>query len=56
MLASPVFHISEDDSPFLLIHGEADNVVNIKNTELMEQALEKVGVKVKLSSWLYLFV
>ncbi|HTE28421.1 prolyl oligopeptidase family serine peptidase [Flavitalea sp.] len=46
--ASPVSHVSQDDPPFLLIDGDADKVVNIRNSELMEQALKKEGVKVKL--------
>ena len=46
--ASPLFHVSNDDPPFLLIHGDADKTVPFKNSEVMEQALRKVGVKVKL--------
>ena len=46
--ASPLFHVTNDDPPFLLIHGDADQTVPFKNSELMEQALQKVGVEVKL--------
>ncbi len=46
--ASPVSWVSADDPPFLLMHGDADKVVNFKNSEMMEQALKQVRVKVKL--------
>lgn len=46
--ASPLFHVTNDDPPFLLIHGDADKTVPLKDSEVMEQTLRKVGVKVKL--------
>jgi acetyl esterase/lipase len=46
--ASPVYHVSRDDSAFLLIHGDADELVPFKHSELMEQALKRAGVAVKL--------
>jgi acetyl esterase/lipase len=46
--ASPVYHVSRDDPPFLLIHGDADEAVPFKHSELMEQALKQAGVAVKL--------
>jgi len=46
--ASPLFHVTNDDPPFLLVHGDADKTVPFKNSELMEHALQKVGVSVKL--------
>jgi len=46
--ASPVYWISKDTSPFLLVHGEADTTVVIKHSELMEQGLKAAGVPVKL--------
>jgi acetyl esterase/lipase len=46
--ASPVSWVSADDPPFLLMHGDADKVVNFKNSEMMEQALKQARVKVKL--------
>ena len=45
--ASPVYHVTKNTPPFLLIHGEADKVVPIQNSELMEQALRQAGVSVK---------
>ena len=46
--ASPVSHVSADDPPVLLIHGDADEVVPYKNAEVMQAALEKAGVPVDL--------
>jgi dipeptidyl aminopeptidase/acylaminoacyl peptidase len=46
--ASPVYWISKDTPPFLLVHGEADTTVVIKHSELMEQGLKAAGVPVKL--------
>ena len=46
--ASPVSHVSADDPPVLLIHGDADEVVPYKNAEVMQAALEKAGVPVEL--------
>jgi acetyl esterase/lipase len=45
---SPVMHISPDDPPFLLLHGDADKAVPYHQSEVMETALLKAGVKVKL--------
>lgn len=45
--ASPVYHVRKDAPPFLLIHGEADTVVPIQNSELLEEALRAAGVPVK---------
>ena len=46
--ASPVTHVTSDDPPFLLIHGDADDVVPYENAEVMQAALEKAGVAVEL--------
>ena len=46
--ASPVTHVTADDPPVLLIHGDADEVVPYKNAEVMQAALEKAGVPVDL--------
>ncbi len=45
---SPVTHVSAGDAPFLLIHGDADRTVPFEQSELMEEALKKSGVEVKL--------
>ena len=46
--ASPVTHVTADDPPTLLIHGDADAVVRYRNAEVMKAALEKAGVPVDL--------
>jgi acetyl esterase/lipase len=44
---SPLYFVTPDDSPTLLIHGEKDTSVPISMSESMYQALLKVGVKTK---------
>jgi acetyl esterase/lipase len=46
--ASPINYVSPDDPPFLLLHGDADATVPFHQSEMMEAALKKVGVPVKL--------
>jgi acetyl esterase/lipase len=46
--ASPITHVSADDAPFLLLHGDADASVPFNQSELFEAALRKAGVTVKL--------
>lgn len=46
--ASPVFHVSADDPPILLLHGDADSVVPYAQSEEMEKALRAAGVTTKL--------
>jgi acetyl esterase/lipase len=45
--ASPISYVTADDPPVLLMHGEADETVPIKQSEAMEAALRKAGVEVK---------
>jgi dipeptidyl aminopeptidase/acylaminoacyl peptidase len=46
--ASPITYVSADSASFLLFHGDADLSVPLRQSELMESALKKVGVPVKL--------
>lgn len=46
--ASPTHHVTRDDAPFLLIHGDADVIVPIQQSEIMEQKLTSAGVPVRL--------
>jgi acetyl esterase/lipase len=46
--ASPITHVTADDAPMLLMHGEQDVVVPISQSELMEAALKQAGVQVTL--------
>ena len=45
---SPVAHVSADDAPVLLIHGDADKVVPFRQSELFRDKLEAAGVVVEL--------
>jgi dipeptidyl aminopeptidase/acylaminoacyl peptidase len=46
--ASPVNHVTPDDAPLLLIHGEAEDIIPIEQAELMQEAVKKAGVPVSL--------
>jgi acetyl esterase/lipase len=46
--ASPISHVSPDDPPFLLLHGDADTSVPISNTETFSAVLRAAGVEVKV--------
>jgi acetyl esterase/lipase len=46
--ASPITHVSARAPPVLLLHGDADSLVPIAQSEAMKTALEAVNVPVKL--------
>ena len=46
--ASPTTHVTRDDAPFLLIHGDADVIVPLQQSDLLEQKLRSAGVEVQL--------
>jgi acetyl esterase/lipase len=46
--ASPINYVSKDDPAVLLVHGDSDRTVPFDQSELMELALRKAGVPVKL--------
>ena len=46
--ASPLTYVSKDSAPFLIMHGDKDNVVPLAQSELLAEALKKTGVEVKL--------
>lgn len=46
--ASPITHVSADSPPFLLIHGEADQVVPVEQSLLFAEALTAAGVPVEV--------
>lgn len=45
---SPVTHVSADDPPMLIIHGDADQLVPIQQAELFLDQLKKAGGQGKL--------
>jgi acetyl esterase/lipase len=46
--ASPISHVSPDDAPFLLMHGDKDDQVDFAQSEAMEAKLKAAGVAVRL--------
>jgi acetyl esterase/lipase len=42
---SPLVHVTRDDPPTLLIHGDKDELVNISHSQNMFKALQEAGVK-----------
>ena len=46
--ASPISHVSADDPPFLLMHGDKDETVPFAQSVDFEKALKAAGVTVKL--------
>lgn len=46
--ASPTSHVSPDDPPFLLVHGDRDETVAFAQSEDFEKVLKAAGVTVKL--------
>lgn len=45
---SPINHVSSDDPPTLIIHGDADKLVPIQQAEIFLAKLKKAGVETKL--------
>ncbi len=44
--ANPITYISKDDPPFLICHGDKDNLVPHNQSVLLYEALKKAGVEV----------
>ena len=45
---SPVTHVSADDPPMLIVHGDADELVPIQQAKLMIDKLKEEGVEAEL--------
>jgi acetyl esterase/lipase len=48
MEASPITHVTPDDPPFLLIHGDRDELVPYEQSQLMYDRLIQTGVPAQL--------
>ena len=48
LLASPITHVTPDDPPFLLIHGERDELVPYEQSQLMYDRLVQANVPAHL--------
>lgn len=46
--ASPITHVTPDDPPFLLIHGDRDELVPVEQSQLMYERLVQTGVPAQL--------
>jgi len=46
--ASPVSHVTSDDPPMLLIHGDADKLVPIEGSRVLRDKLKAAGVITEL--------
>lgn len=46
--ANPITYVSKDDPPFLIVHGDSDEVVPAHQAQLLHEALNKAGVETKL--------
>ncbi len=47
--ATPATYATKDDPPFLIVHGDADEVVLISQSESLYQALKRAGVDATLN-------
>ncbi len=45
---SPIYYVSKDDPPSLMIHGDADELVALSNSERILAAFEEQGVETNL--------
>jgi acetyl esterase/lipase len=45
--ASPIKHVSKDDPPLLLVHGEQDDLVPFQQSVEMAKAYQRAGLKVE---------
>jgi len=46
--ASPIFHVTADDPPVMMFHGDRDVIVFLKQSEVMLKALKDAGVPAEL--------
>lgn len=46
--ASPILHVTADDPPFLLIHGDRDELVPVEQSQLMYDRLVQMNVPAQL--------
>jgi acetyl esterase/lipase len=47
-IASPITYVDKNDPPFLIIHGEKDELVSTKHSQLLSSWLNVVGVQNEL--------
>ena len=47
-MVNPITYVTSDDAPFLIIHGEKDQIVPFNQSELLYHALKEAGIGVTL--------
>ena len=47
-LASPLLHVTKDDAPTLIFHGDKDPLVPLEQSQLLADAMKKAGVECEL--------
>lgn len=47
-IASPITYLGKETPPFLILHGTEDHTVNVEQSELLYEALERVGACARL--------
>ncbi len=45
---SPIYHVSKDDPPTLILHGDADTLVPLQQSEIIVEKLKEAGVPAEL--------
>lgn len=45
---SPIYHVTKDDAPTLLIHGDADKLVPLQQSEIIVEKFKEAGVPCEL--------
>lgn len=48
--ANPITHVTRDDPPFLILHGDQDRTVPHHQSELLRDALRAAGVPVQFQT------
>ena len=46
--ANPIEYVTKDDPPFLIVHGDADPIVPLGQSEILLSALKKAGIESEL--------
>lgn len=46
--AAPITYVTKDDPPFLIMHGDKDPLVPLRQSELLRDALRKAGIETTL--------
>lgn len=44
ILASPIAHVTGNEPPFLILHGDSDDLVPVQQSEMFHDALKRAGV------------